>query len=158
MKTFASALVITLLLGTAAPPSVWSVGPGGAMGGHAGGMGGGIGNLNPAGGGGMSRGGVGNLNPAGPASPMRPVGPFNRVDPIDREGRFDHGGMRDHDHGLRGQHRFGRFAYPVCFAYAYCPSPVWPCAWHDGYWTEQLGVDAAGAETAYNVWVPPGCY
>jgi len=134
MKTFTIALVIMVLSEITAPPLARSVGLGGGGGGHPGGMG---------------RGGVGTLNPAGPS---------NRVGPFDRDGSFDHRGMRDHDRGFHGQHRFERFGFPICPAYAYCPSPVGPCEWQDGYWTVQPFYDEYGDETLARVWIPGGCY
>jgi len=142
MKKLTLTLVAIAVLEMTAPSLARSLGSGGGGAGHFGGMhGDGVGN--PAGGGGIGRGGTGSLNPAGP---------FNRVAPFDRDG------MRDHDRGFRGRHRFEGFGFPACSAYAYCPSPVWPCEWRDGYWTAQPYFDEYGDEMLAYAWVPAGCY
>ena len=150
MKTLSLSLVMAVLLGTTAPPAAWSIGGGsagghcgfgGGAGGHVGGFGGGAGHPG-------SPGGVGRFGPGGFP---------HRMDPFDREGQFDHGGRFDHGHDFDGRHGAARFAYPVCFAYAYCPYPVAPCFWEDGHWAGQLGYDER-APVVYGAWVPPGCY
>jgi hypothetical protein len=129
-------LAMTVLLAMTAPSAAWSVGFSGGAAGHVGGFGQGNagGHLGPAGRGGLD-------------------GRFDHLGPFDHEGRFDHGGMQ----GFRN-HVQRRFAYPVCFAYAYCPSPALPCIWQGGYWTVQPTFDAAGVEIDVSLWVPPGCY
>lgn len=136
MKKLTIGLVIIAVLVMTAPLRALSLGAGGQ----------GNGQLTATG-----RGGAGRLNRGGGARNINPVGPFNHVDPFDREGAFDHGAMR-------GNRRRERFAFPTCFAYAYCPSPVWPCQWQEGYWTAQPSVDEYGYETLIYAWIPAGCY
>jgi len=134
MKTVALSLMIAVLLGMASPPSAWSAGPGGGMGGHVGGF----------------RGGAfGDLDPVGRVDPGSAGGPLDHPGRIDRDDRAEHGGML----GVR-DHINEPFGYPVCSAYAYCPSPVSPCAWEGA---GPPSVDDDSAETAYGDWVPPGC-
>jgi hypothetical protein len=127
------ALSMTALLAITAPPAARSVGFSGGAAGQMGGFG---------------RGGVG-----GHAGPANRGGRVGGPGQFDHEGRFDHGGL----HGF-GDHMHRRFPYPVCFAYAYCPSPALPCVWQGGYWTAQPTFDATGAEIDVPLWVPPGCY
>jgi len=157
MKALGPSLVFAVLLSLTSPRAVWSLGPGGGGaggagghggfggGGHVGGMGGGAGHPG-------SPGGVGRLGPGGFP---------NRMDPLDREGEFDHGGRfghgGDHRHDFDDRHGRARFAYPVCFAYAYCPYPVTPCFWEDGHYAGQLGYYER-APAVYGAWIPPGCY
>jgi hypothetical protein len=101
---------------------------------------------------GFSGGTAGHMGGFGQGGASR-GGRVGRPGPFDHEGRFDHGGM----HGF-GDHTHRRFPYPVCFAYAYCPSPAVPCIWQEGYWTVQPTFDATGVEIDVPLWVPPGCY
>lgn len=152
MKALGSSLVLAVLLWMAAPPAAWSVGPGGGAGGHMGGFGGGAGHPGSPGGAGH-RG-----SPGGDGGRLGPGGFPHPMDPFDREGRFDHGGLHDHPRGFGRHHGFARFAYPVCFAYAYCPYPAAPCFWEDGHWAGQPGYYEERAPAVYGAWVPPGCY
>ena len=156
MKKLCLGLAFTLLVSLTAPWAAWSAVFGGPAGGQGGafGRGGGIGG-NPAGGGSA-------LNPAGPSQSFggrsAPVGRGRRFDDsgrLDAEGRFDHDG--EHRFG-RGCHPRARFAYPLCYAYAFCPLPYEPCVWQGGYWITEPGVTDDGFEVAEQVWVPPGCY
>src|SRR5712692_1209169 len=67
-----------------------------------------------------------------------------------RGGRFHHG----FDH-----RRFrGRFGYPSCFGYAYCPYYTPGCVWSEGYWIDEPFIGPDGIETYQPVWIPGGCY
>lgn len=149
MKAIGPSLVLAVLLGMAATPAVWSVGPGGGGGGH-GGFGGGAGG---------HFGGPGHFGSPGGGQPLNPAGPGpHQFEPLDREGLFDHGGLHDHPRDFGRFHGRARFGYPVCFAYPYCPYPVTPCLWEDGHWAGQPGYYDERAPTVYGAWVPPGCY
>ena len=60
--------------------------------------------------------------------------------------RFDHRGFG------------GRFGYPSCFGYPYCPYGVPGCVWSQGYWIAQPYIGPDGIERFQQVWIPAGCY
>jgi hypothetical protein len=160
MNKLGLSLVLAVLLEMTAPLAVWSIGAGGGAGGHGGGFGGGGGaHMGGVGGGpgGRVGGGAGRPGSPGGFEHRGPGGGLNRMDPFDREGEFDRGGRFDHGHRFGDLHGRARFAYPVCYAYAYCPYPIAPCVWEDGHWAGQLGYDER-APVVYGAWVPPGCY
>ena len=152
MNKLGLSLVLAVLLQMTAPPAAWSIGAGSGAGGHGGGFGGGA-HMGGVGGGPGGHGGGGGGRPGSPGGfeHLGPRGLPNHMHPFDREGQFDH------RHDFDGRHGRARFAYPVCFAYAYCPYPIAPCVWEYGHWAGQLGYDER-APVVYGAWVPPGCY
>ena len=109
MGALLTSMTIAALLAVTAPSSVSGVGPGSGAGGHVGGVDGGA---------------VGHVAAVGSVGPDSPAGRLDHPDQVDGGDRFEHGGML----GLR-DHVNERFDFPVCYAYPYCPSPLFPCGW-----------------------------
>ena len=75
----------------------------------------------------------------------------------------DHGhdrpGFSGHVHHDFDHRRFrGRFGYPACFGYAYCPYYVPGCVWSEGYWIDEPYIGPDGIERYQPLWIPAGCY
>ena|SRR5579862_2771800 len=140
---------LTILLNLATPRAAWTAVSDGVSAEHgdALGRGGGIG-FTTAGLTGV-RNPAGSMQPFGRAAPVERGRLFDDSRKLDAEGRFDHDGRRPRER---------RFVYPLCYAYAYCPSPLAPCIWQGGYWTTEPVLTDDGFEVAEQVWVPPGCY